>query len=47
LRSGVTRSGQQLSRFTPWWDAAKMTDDELKAMWLYLQAQPKLETVIK
>ena len=47
LRTGVTPSGQQLSDFTPWRDAAKMTDDELKAMWLYLQAQPKLATVIK
>ena len=47
LRTGVTPSGQQLSDFMPWRDAAKMTDDELKAMWLYLQSQPKLATVIK
>jgi len=47
MRTGVTPSGRQLSDFMPWRGAAKMTDDELKAMWLYLQAQPKLETVIK
>ena len=47
MRTGVTPSGQQLSDAMPWKGLGKMTDDELKAVWLYLQAQPKLETVIK
>lgn len=33
LRTGVTPSGRQLSDFMPWRDAAKMTDDELAALY--------------
>ena len=47
MRTGVTPSGQHLSDAMPWKDLGKMTDDELKAVWLFLHAQPKLETEIK
>lgn len=47
LRTGVTPSGRQLSDSMPWKGLGKMTDDELKTVWLYLQSQPKLETTTK
>lgn len=47
LRQGVTPGGRQLGDSMPWRGLGKMTDDELKAVWLYLQAQPKLETASK
>lgn len=47
LREGVTPSGRQLGDSMPWKGLGKMTDDELKAVWLYLQSQPKLATTAK
>jgi mono/diheme cytochrome c family protein len=44
LREGRAPTGRELSASMPWQGLGKMTDDELKAVWLYLQAQPKLET---
>lgn len=39
LRTGVARSGRQLdSELMPWKRLGQMTDDELKAIWLYLQS---------
>lgn len=41
MRSGVTPDGRQLdSEWMPWPTLARMTDDELKAIWLYLQSVP-------
>lgn len=40
LRSGRTPDGRQMSPFMPWMYISQMTDDELKAMWLYLQSLP-------
>ena len=40
LRSGSTPDGRQMSPFMPWMYINQMTDDELKAMWLYLQSLP-------
>ena len=41
LRTGVTPGGRQLNPDDmPWKVFAKMTDDELKAVWLYLQSVP-------
>jgi cytochrome c553 len=42
LRTGVTPGGHQLKDFMPWKYFGKMTDDELKAVWLYLQSLPAL-----
>lgn len=43
LRTGVTPSGHQLKDVMPWKYFGQMTDDELKAVWLYLQSLPALE----
>ena len=43
IRTGVTPSGHQLSENMPWKDYRLFYDDELKAIWLYLQSLPKLE----
>ena len=43
LRTGVTPSGYQLNEEMPWMSYGQMTDDELKALWLYLQSLPALE----
>jgi mono/diheme cytochrome c family protein len=45
LRTGTTPSGTQLpNRFMPWKSKGQMTDDELKAVWAYLQSLPALQT---
>lgn len=43
LRTGVTPSGHRLNENMPWQDYGKFYDDELKAIWVYLQSLPKLE----
>lgn len=44
LRTGVTPSGHQLDpEFMPWESFAKFDDEELQAMWLYLESLPALE----
>ncbi|MEW6083987.1 MAG: c-type cytochrome [Chloroflexota bacterium] len=43
IRTGTTPSGHELDpALMPWKDYAFMSDDELKAIWLYLQSLPKL-----
>jgi mono/diheme cytochrome c family protein len=42
LRTGVTPSGRQLKDVMPWKYLGQMTDDELKAVWMYLQSLPAL-----
>lgn len=44
LRTGVTPSGHELSDSMPWKGLSKLTDDELKTIWMYLQSLPALET---
>jgi cytochrome c553 len=43
LRMGETPSGRQLSDTMPWAYVGQMTDEELKAVWMYLQSLPALE----
>jgi len=43
LRTGVTPGGHQLNEFMPWKYVGQMTDDELRAVWLYLQSLPALQ----
>jgi hypothetical protein len=38
----VTPGGKQLKSAMPWKYFGQMTDDELKAVWLYLQSLPAL-----
>jgi len=40
LRTGVRPSGPQMSTAMPWPYTAKMTDDEIHALWSYLQTVP-------
>ena len=42
LRTGVTPGGKQLRSEMPWKYFGQMTDDELKAVWLYLESLPAL-----
>lgn len=43
MRSGVTPSGHQLNVEMPWMYFGRMSDEELRAVWLYLQSLPALE----
>jgi cytochrome c553 len=43
LRTGVTPGGRQLNDKMPWKYFGQMTDDELRALWLYLRSLPALE----
>ena len=44
IRTGVTPSGHELDpNFMPWKDYSNFYDDELKAIYMYLQSLPKLE----
>lgn len=38
IRTGVTPSGRPLTEFMPWTEFRNMTDDQLKAIWLYLNS---------
>jgi cytochrome c553 len=42
MRTGVTPGGHHLKDFMPWKYFGQMTDDELKAVWVYLQSLPAL-----
>ena len=42
LRTGVTPSGHHLKEFMPWKYFGQMTDDEMKAVRMYLQSLPAL-----
>ena len=45
LRTGLTPEEKQLNaQYMPWPTYSQMTDDELKAIWLYLQSLPAKET---
>jgi hypothetical protein len=37
---GIDPNQHKLTEFMPWKDLAYMTDDELKAVYLYLQSLP-------
>ena len=43
LRTGTTPRGRLLRDDMPWKYFGKMSDDELKAVWMYLQSLPALE----
>ena len=43
MRTGLTPSGRQLSEEMPWKYYGQMSDEELKALWMYLQSLPALE----
>ena len=43
----ITAVRTRVGEFMPWKDMDKMTDDEVKAVWLYLQSLPAKETTTK
>ena len=47
LQTGETPSGRRLSKSMPWTYVGQMTDEELEAVWLYLQSLPALEQGIE
>lgn len=44
MRTGMTPDGRQLTDAMPWQGMRNLTDEELKTVWMVLQAQPKLAT---
>ena len=42
MRTGITPGGHQINDVMPWEYFGQMTDDEMKAVWLYLQSLPEL-----
>jgi mono/diheme cytochrome c family protein len=48
MRSGETPTGRQLDpEYMPWQSFTKMSDEELSAVWLYLQSLPVLDTSVE
>jgi mono/diheme cytochrome c family protein len=47
MRTGVVPSGRTLTAFMPWKTYGHMTDDELGAVWLYLNSLPKLASTTR
>ncbi|HKJ37249.1 MAG TPA: cytochrome c [Anaerolineales bacterium] len=47
IRTGVTPSGHQFNEHMPWEQFKLLTDDELKAMFVYLQSIPGLDQFVK
>jgi mono/diheme cytochrome c family protein len=46
IRKGVTPTGKKLdSELMPWKSIGQMSDDELKAIWLYLKTLPPVENL--
>ena len=43
IRTGKTPEGRTLISFMPWEEYRHMTDEEIRAIWLYLQSLPALE----
>ncbi|NJN84624.1 MAG: hypothetical protein HC802_21615 [Caldilineaceae bacterium] len=41
---GVTPTGYAMGEFMSWQYLGKMTDEEMSAIWLYLQSLPSLES---
>ncbi len=43
IRTGVDPSGHEINPFMPWKRYASMTDDELRAIWMFIQSMPPKE----
>jgi len=44
LRTGITPTGHELTDAMPWIGLGRMTDEEISAVWMYLQSLAALET---
>lgn len=48
MRTGVEPDGEQIeNKYMPWEDFRHFSDDELSAMWLYLESLPALEDAVE
>lgn len=47
MRSGRTPEGREVNPFMPWRAFSQMNDEELRAIWLYLQSLPAREDAIQ
>ncbi len=47
MRSGIRPDGTAIDPFMPWNYVGQLTDDELKALWLYLAAVPEKATGLR
>ncbi len=48
IRTGITPTGRKLNPdFMPWEEFRNMTDDELKAVWLYLRSVPAVQAPVQ
>jgi mono/diheme cytochrome c family protein len=47
LRTGKRPDGSNIDPFMPWSYTAKMTDDEIRAVWLYLQTVPAVGGIVE
>jgi mono/diheme cytochrome c family protein len=47
MRTGMKPDGTQIDVFMPWRFIGQMTDEELRAIWLYVQSVPARETVVQ
>ena len=43
IRTGINPAGKTLAQEMPWFRYRSMTDDELKAIWLFIQSVPAKE----
>ena len=47
MRTGRRPDGSQIKDFMPWRSMSRHTDDELRAIWLYLRSVPRAESAVK
>lgn len=48
MRMGIEPDGEEISsQFMPWKSIGQMSDDELRALWMYFQSLPALENAVK
>lgn len=48
MRTGIEPDGEEISsQFMPWKGIGQMTNDELRALWMYLQSLPALKDKVK
>ena len=46
MRTGVRRDGSRLHPFMPWRENARMTDDDLRAIYRYLRTLPPIRNAV-
>jgi mono/diheme cytochrome c family protein len=44
MHTGIRPDGSEIDRAMPWWSLGQMTDEELQALWIYMQSVPPVES---